>query len=357
MQIGIAFLVVAVALDLGFRGLTAAQPDWLPRRLAGLGFAEDIHLRCLSAARQYSRGKVGEDEHLCVILGLSSSSEGIQVSTLTESDGVACRYLALGRGGRNIVDVWEYAQPVFTYGLRADLVVMAISPFHMTDMRFDREDPLGSIPNIDKPGLLQRQRHPSLVDKLWIHSRRGDLNDAIDRPLMNAHCALLYNFDQDFKACRVNPWAEMPNLNYPEHSTETFIKWTVQRYGLRGYYNREVYEQSHYQRAALVRVVQQFRERQAKVVIVLMPEHPLLRQRIPQAGVDAITDTLQQAFGDDQPPVIDRRAAIDPDGFMDISHMNSRGRDLFSYMLAEIVHEQMPDHPPLMSGEGHGGRP
>ena len=349
VQIAAALGAILVLVNLGMTLVSAAAPGWLPKKLAGLGFSEGLMRKARSAALDYRAGGIAAEDSLCVVLGLSGASEGIDLGVVAQADRRACRYLGFARAGRNLIDVLDYAAPLHDNGLRPDLVVLAVSPFHMVDGRFNRNDPLGSIPNIDKPGILVPARQRSLADRVWIHDRRRDVSHAIDGALLDARFSLVRAFELDLSRDRVDPWGEMPKLNYPETSTKAFMDWSLNRYRLRGYYDVEAYLQSKAQAGALKELVAGFQDNGAEVVIALMPEHSALRAQVPDAGLTALLQPLNEAFGEQGPAVVDLRASIDDAGFMDIAHLNSRGRDRFSSLLGEIVEQYLPTDDPLMN--------
>jgi hypothetical protein len=73
-----------------------------------------------------------------------------------------------------------------------------------------------------------------------------------------------------------------------------------------------------------------------------MPEHSLLRSRIPDAALDSLKLPLGRQFNTGTPALIDLRDSIPDSGFTDISHMNQDGRDAFSSGFARIIAEQLP---------------
>ena len=126
----------------------------------------------------------------------------------------------------------------------------------------------------------------------------------------------------------------------------------IREYGLRGYYDPQAFSRSHEQAASLVKLIERLRARRAMVVIVLMPEHSTLRQRVPPEAMAALLDPLTRRFAEEIPLIIDVRDAIPDSGFNDISHLNDAGRALFTPLLAETIHRHVPRRPPLMGRHG-----
>ena len=186
---------------------------------------------------------------------------------------------------------------------------------------------------------------------LWFWVHRGDVSHAIDLLLLDARMRMFQFFDVRLDEVELDPWHEMIRMNLPESVSEAGLKAKIKQYGLRGYYDPQAYAQSRDQAATLIELISRFRARRADVVIVLMPEHSALRQRIPSEAMKALLAPLNRAFEGNMPPVFNFRDAIEDSGFMDISHMNSRGLAQFSPLLAETLGQNVPNRPPAMKLE------
>lgn len=318
--------------------LSVVVPGWLPRQFFGVDFVKENRLRVVNAAAHYRDGLLEADKPLAVIIGLSSASEGIGLKTLDEEDGVSCRYLGLCGGGRNMEDIARYARPLLASDLKPDLVVLAISPFHLVDP-----------PSGFRQGFVERLHHafvPEILG-LWFWTRRGDVSYALKLLLVDARMRMFQFFDVRLRETELDPWREMIKMDLPASVSEAALHAKIEQYGLRGYYDGEVYSRSHDQAATLIELIGQFRARRADLVIVLMPEHSALRGRMPTEAMKALLDPLKTLEGN-MPPVFNFRDAIEDGGFMDISHMNDTGLAQFSSLLAKTVGQNVPNRRPMM---------
>ena len=114
-----------------------------------------------------------------------------------------------------------------------------------------------------------------------------------------------------------------------------------------------VYEPATYARvpkasAALIDIIKRFRTEKAVVVVLLMPEHSWLRQRIPPETRQMADALFRQAFPEDPPPLLDFREALDDSGMADLTHPNGKGRERCSRLLGAEIRHYLPHHPPLM---------
>lgn len=305
-------LVVVLAIPIGGLHLVPyVAPRLLPQRLAGLGYAQDIQARVDGAAAQYRLGLVPGDENLCAVIGFSGGQEGIDIEQLAREDESPVRYLGLcGACDGTVGGLTQLVSPLYESDLRPDLVIVAMSPFH----------------------LVVRPFQPSLA--------RADIKFGVDLRLLQCRRQILHDFhvDVDPRYQAQDPWRGMTK-NYFESIPDSLLGLRVEDYDQRGYFDAARYENSQEQRDSLCRLVQASRNRGSEVWILLMPLHPVLNDRIPASATTALSATLQQVFGDDAPRIVDCQQAIDAAEFFDASHLNEVGRATLTSLLARDVRE------------------
>ena len=323
VQVGCRLLVFFLVLNLVLATLSAFVPGWLPKRFFGVDFVKENRFRALAAQAHYREGLVDRNKPLVAILGLSSASEGIVLRDLTTIHEDQTLFLGLAGAGRNIEDVARYAEPLLSTDLRPDLVVFAISPFHLVDGYVSDFNP------IEMFGLW-----------FWVH--RGDLRHVFDLNVLAARSRLFQYFDVHSDETLGDPWNEMVRLGLPENVSEGELVGKIAQYGRRGYYDPVTYANSQDQVETLVSLIRQFRSRHSRVLVALMPEHSALREQVPVEGFNMLTEALTRAHDGGALPLLDFRDAVSDDGFMDISHMNGEGRTRFSPVLAQAIGEHLP---------------
>jgi hypothetical protein len=305
-------LVMVLAIPVGGLQLVRhVAPRLLPQRLAGLGYAQEIQARVDGAAAQYRQGLVPPDEKLCAVLGFSGGQEGIDIEQLAREDESPVRYLGLcGACDGTMRGLTELVRPLYESDLRPDLVIVAMDPFH----------------------LVVREFQPSLA--------RADIKHGVDLRLLQCRRQILRacGVDVDPRYQAQNPWRGMTK-NCFEPVPDEVLDFRTEEYGKRGYFDVTAYENSHEQREYLRRLVEESRARGADVLIVLMPIHPVLCDRIPASATLSVYATLQQAFGDDAPPVLDYQQALGAEEFHDVSHLTGAGRATFTSLLARDIRQ------------------
>lgn len=314
---------------------TAAWPDlfWVPKQFFGVDFVRENYQR-VQGAKAYFRDRAAADERLVVILGLSSASEGVSVEQLAEAErqrGGTRRFLSLSGAGRNARELAIYARPLIDSELDADLVVLAINPFHLMDP---------SNASRETTSVLRQYTTLELLFG-WFAAKRGDLRHIFDMEVLRARTALFESLGNRVDERQLDPWREntfmgMIGLTRPE-------QWQrkLQEYGDRGYYDVANYANSRQQPAIAAALLQALESAGMPVIIVLMPEHSSLRQAIPAEALP-VTLAKLRAHTDNIPRVVDLRDAIADEHFNDISHMKAEGRAAFTAVLEQLISNGQP---------------
>ena len=331
IRVGSFTLLLFLALNAGLTGLSAFTPAWLPKQFFGVDFVEDNRRRAVAAAAQYRQGIVDRTEPLVAILGLSSASEGIILKELFDSTGGEYRFLGLCGAGRNLEEISRYAQPLLETNLKPNLVVFAMNPFHLID------------------GYTYDNRTKIEILGLWFLLHRADIRHVVDLALFDARTMMFRFFDVRIEDALPDPWREMMKIGLPETVSRMALDEKIRQYGERSYYDPAAYLNSEKQITTLIKLVKEFRERRGKIMIVLMPEYSALKERVPREGLELLRAGLDRGFGESTLAVFNLRATIDDGEFVDISHLNTRGRTTFSRLLAEMIEKNVPQQPPLTS--------
>lgn len=348
LAIGIGLIAATLALNFVLQLSTTIAPGWLPFRLAGAGFENDIVQRIAAAESQYRDGRLRADKFLCALIGLSGLRESADLKTMTAVSGDRCRYLGLSGAGGAIDTITEQTRRLLDGSLRPDVAVIGITDFLLVK-------PLPPRPGADEASpWIDAARHGDLrllaklaKDGLWFIERRRDVNGAVESALLDGKQTMLRLLGAD-TASQLNPltdpWREMIRLDVPEHASDTAL-----RNGIAAYQARALYEPTSYERGrirqqteSLNELISKLRARGAQVIVALMPEHSLLRARLPPEAMRALRAALNEAFGADSPPLLDLRDAVPDSGFTDISHVNAEGRLIISRLLAARVNQALP---------------
>ncbi len=320
---------------------------WLPKATAGTGFLEDNRDRVEGARREYQEGRVGSDEYLCVILGLSNVREAIPLRVLSTEAGVSCRFLGLGAAGVGMADLPGPARVLPESGLRPDLVLVGVGPHQLLDTKPGNLTPnfLGALREGDFRNAAIAARNT-----IWFFTHRHDISVGTEGKLLDARADLFRRFgiqERQTGDDRRSPWRDMVRLFFVDHFSEATLKEEDKFFENLGAFDWRTYEKASKAPAILVRLIGDLRAHGAEVVIILMPENSRLRKRMPPNVNEAVTAPLRRAFGADMPPILDLRDAIDDSGFVDLTHLNQAGADQCGRLLGPKIKDYLPHHPPF----------
>ena len=176
VQIGIA-LSLSVAILNGLLLLLDKTPAmrWLPARLTGGGFVEDIQQRIAGATEAYRNGSVAGDKYLCVLVGISDLREAADLKILSAEAGNSWRFLGGASAGPGVSAIQRFADLFINSSLRPDLVVIGLNPVQLLDT---------FLPNrIERVAAAAKKQnatsYSTVVDLLkrsiWVHERRKDI--------------------------------------------------------------------------------------------------------------------------------------------------------------------------------------
>jgi hypothetical protein len=345
VQVGFWLGVSVLVLNVVLHGLEATPAlSWLPKAVSGTGFLEDNKLRVSAAFEDVSTSH----QPVATIIGISNVREDINLAVLSEAaQAPTWQFLGIGGAGLGIRDLAEHAQIVLDSDLRPRLVVLGFGLHQLVDLKPGAAAGPGGPPVTGRAGILDylkrgdlRNVASSMRAWLWFFSRRQDVAIAADKALLAAR---EWTFKQGGvklprpKDGATNPYREMIKSGWPEHfSTGTLKEEEAFLEGL-GAFDATAYQKATTSPTQLAGLVNDFEQRGAHVVLLLMPDHPVVQRRIPVDARAALDRVLAQAR--EAPSVLDFRNLIeDPEGFVDLVHLNTRGSAIFSTAAGKALH-------------------
>jgi hypothetical protein len=349
-QIALWLGVLAMVLNATLTVLTGTPVlRWLPRTVAGTGYYEDSRHRVEKAVEEYRAGRITRENHLAAIVGISNVRQGIDLSVIAKSAGPRWRFLGLGGAGLGIYDVAPYADLIVSSDLRPDVVVLGIGLFQLVDSRPKPGSTTLGIVDYLKRGDL-RNTATEIRNSVWVYSRRQDVNLSVQASLLRARISLFDLFGVPISkadADELSPWREMIKSDWPEHFSAATLREEEQFFADLGFFERRTYEASPKGMATLLRLIEQFRNHNAEVILVLMPESSRIHQRIPTEALEIMQSHLRRRFSERPPHVLDYRNSIKDSGFVDLGHLNREGSLEFSRILATDLVDLLPTTPSL----------
>lgn len=356
MSVGMGLAVVALLLSLVLHASQWFAPNWLPYRLAGRGYEDDIVQRIEAAEAAFRSGKLQDGRHLCAVIGLSGMREAADLKLMTAATDERCRFIGLSGAGGALDTLAEQARRLLSGSLRPDVAVVGVGEFLLIKPVAPKADGDQSSPWVDAMRRGDIRRVAKMVkDGLWFIERRRDVNGTVEAGLIGVKQEMLRLLGSEREAENnplLDPWREMLRLEVPEHPSATALRVGIAAYEARGAYDPASFasERVRDQSDALNAVVSGLRARGSEVIVVLLPERSELRARIPDEGVQELLRGLREGFGAGAPQVINLRDAVPDSGFTDLTHVNAEGRGIFSRILAARIAEALPkNRRPLMS--------
>ena len=296
---------------------------------------------------------MSREDHLGVLVGISNLREGAELGVIGPAMGPTWRVLGVCGAGFGMTDLIEYANLVFQSELRPDVAVIGFGLHQLVDVR----NPVSVVSQKDDfVSLLLRGdlRNAAVLarNSMWVYSRRRDVSVTVDSSVMALRASLMRRFGVPLargELEKLSPWREMVRSDWPERFSQATLDAQEQYLRVRGVYERETYNASPIAFGQLLDVIESFRRRNTKVVLVLMPETTRLHHLIPAQALEVLQQRLAERFPDDVPPLLDYRQSVDDGGLVDHVHVNTSGRLIFSRRLGADLPKFLPGGTSLMA--------
>lgn len=343
-RVGTWLVFWAIAVNLALYGLSATSLlSWLPDRQTGVGFALDNKQRVEGAEQEYRDGSVRPDKRLGAIVGISNIREAVDLDMVNQELGSQWRFIGLAGAGAGASSIVDNARILEDSDLRPDLIIVGSAPLQTLDKLLP-----GAF---SPPAPSGRARLKVLVKQLvWLNARRRDVSVSTERGLLDARAALfdLFNVALPTPDTRT-PWRSMLRVmgaeRFPDKAFRDGVTWAHSI----GAFDPEAYERSRAAPRMLAETVRELASKGSRVVVVLTPEHSLLRSREPKGIADYLQDRLRRESGIRDLEVLDYRSSVADDGFTDLVHLNTSGSKRFTPLLVRDLLRQRWSTPPLMA--------
>jgi len=344
-----AWLVLwAIVVNLALYALSATGlMSWLPDRQTGVGFAIDNRQRVQGAEQEYRSGAVRADKRLGAIVGISNIREAVDLDMLNEQLGREWRFIGIAGAGAGAASIVDNARILEQSDLRPDLVIVGAAPLEMLDKLLPGaySPPAPSIR--DRVKLFVKQA-------VWLNARRRDVSVSTERALLNVRASLFDALHVDLPTADTRtPWRSMLRVmgaeRYPDKVFRDGVVWARSI----GAFDISSYQRSRTAPKMIADTVRTLSNRGSRVVVVLTPEHSWLRSREPKDIALYLQQRLRNESGVSSLQVLDYRAAVADDGFVDLVHLNTTGSKRFTRILAGDLSQQRWAGPPLMAAVFH----
>ena len=346
IRLGAWLLVWTVAVNIALHTLSATTLlDWLPDRQTGTGFADDNRQRIKGAESQYENHIVLPTKRLGAIVGISNIREAVDVDMLNQQLGRDWRFIGVagaGAGAASIVDNARLLEQ--EKQLRPDLVIVGTAPLQLLDTLL----PGAYMP--PAPTTMARAKQAA-KDLFWMKARRRDVSVSSERALLDARSRLFDAFGVHLATADTRtPWRSMLRVmgseRFPDQAFLDGLTWAHSV----GAFEMPSYEHSQRAPKLLAETLQNLSLRGSRVIVVFTPEHSMLRSREPRWVGAYLQQRMRRDTGMANLVVLDYRAAIADDGFVDLVHLNKSGSMRFTPLLMRDIQGQRWSRPPLMSG-------
>jgi hypothetical protein len=354
---GTALALASVALGLGLlaaalRWATDRRPGWFPSMPSKMdvGALERVGGRVALAARDIRRdprlgGRLG------VILGSSTMQAALRPDLLTvEGEDGPVRWLNLCGPDAGLVDLERVARLLDGGGVRPSVAVVGINLGMLADPGDLMAEAMLADPAPPAWSQLVKARPPASGPARFLRSigrLTGDVGDWL-RPNLTKlhHLKDLTAFEWRLAAAPAmgigaafapasDYWT--PPAAWADRATDEFRAWQVREYTRKGWFAADAYGPDGPNVRALADLLARLRRQGARVVLVLLPEPSMLRERVPAGAGRRLAAVIAGLPPADVPEVLDLREALRDGELMDLVHPGPLGREAVTRRVARLL--------------------
>jgi hypothetical protein len=362
LQFALVLTLSLLAVELGLSWAAGPEPGWLIPEHIPMGWdeVEGNESRVSAAGLQCERKAGVSSKELVVFLGKSTLRHGIEPAIFNANDRFGMSYMVIWGQGEGVQDLLLLARPFFHSSLTPKLVVIGIHPAYLvgrlTAPASPRLNPFSAIARRE-----WAEASEAFVRCCWITEQRTNISHLVRGTMFRAR-------ERIFDECHLNadafcapvadPWLPQYPVLPQSRDDDDAISLRMRRFEEFGWFDQRHYDEYGPQMSLLlVQLVYGFQCRGSQVVIVLMPEEKVIRDRVPQQASSYLTRAIQDALGDSAPAVWDYRSTIPDSEFLDNIHVNDQGRERLSRLLAEAVNQYLEKKYPDLRKRGRGLEP
>ena len=323
------------------------------------GFQEEIGAKLAALVREGWGTRGPSSPGLGVLIGASSTRYGFDPAILEAGSASPMRWINLSVEGSNASDVYRLARMILPSGIRPDVIVMGLH----------QEMLPRSVNFLEDETSLQ-------LDDLKLDLSQGDLLTgfedlghlavaAINRAFPGRrYVTYLYREIaieakvKNFRRIGIGvtglftpdptPW-KPPHLRRARWATTANLGEIPAPLAVtmkeKGWLLGDHYQIEDPNPQAVLHLIDDCDREDVRLVIVLTPQLTLIRDLLPRQSLDCLNRLLGGSEGR-RPEVLDLRTAIPETHFRDVLHVDDRGRDEASRLLAAYLFEEYVDKIP-----------
>jgi hypothetical protein len=301
------------------------------------------------AVDAYRSGKVRADKFLAALVGISNMREAIDLGVLAGTAGPQWRFIGVSGAGAGAPSIVEHSSLILESDLHPDLIVLGIAPLQMLDTLIgaNAAEPEGAAaPEIP----VQQRAREAIKSSMWPLARRRDVAVSTERALLDLRRRLFETFRVELETVDTrSPWRAMLRVMGSERYSTKVLMGNLEWAQSVGTFDARAYREGSLAAEQIGTTIRRFQDGGTTVLVILTPEHSWLRSREPEGVARYIQTRLRQTSGNPDLQLVDYRAALTDDEFVDLSHINSTGSRRFSRLLGKDLANLRLDGPPLMA--------
>jgi hypothetical protein len=340
--IGLAMLT----LDRGLHLALGDAPTWLVPEQIPIGWdAVDCTERRFAALMEEREWEAQElDQPLCLYFGLSTGRLGIDPDVLATQTADRMRFVGFCGNGASVEHLVGMARPWLRSDYSPDLAILALHPSWLAGRRSEGLQVPPTAAGGWKTELKNQLR--ATAQESWIVAHRTFVNHFFRSCLYSIREKLFVELKlppKAFSAADPDPWQPMRPTYYTEARDPSFIPTQLDRWESFGWFDRDSYTNpTNKNPQTLLNLLANCHDRGTQVIIVMMPESSVFRERLPPEARELLLKTIRESEYAANVTTWDLQNSMDDGLFRDTIHLGLEGREKLSRKLAELIDSLSP---------------
>jgi hypothetical protein len=339
--VGLCFAAWIVAVNFGLLLAAGPAPAWLvpAQQPTSWNDVEETDRRVAGLIAAARTAALETSKSLALYVGASDARQDIDPGVLTAEEGRGYRYLGLAGTGTSLERLLVISRSFLRTELKPARVVLCTQPVALLGL----PTPRAATSLNPLPALRQRKWGDAVSAAeswVWLSFNRTYCDHLVRTWLYRSREEIfrLFNVLDAFSPPEPDPWAAPSQIGFTDRLGTSRLQERLLVWEERGWFNPQEYRRAQGAQAqALIKVIGEFRKRGAQVIVVLMPQRSIVRQRIPPSSKQYLIHALARSFGDSPVSLLDLDSTMPDTAFCDLCHLDDRGRIEFSRLLAQSL--------------------
>ena len=348
-------LLVISLFGVLIRPIVGGEKTWHPQVIPKLQAVQEMRACCrrlAAAERAFDRSR---GDKFGLLIGSSTLRRAVEPQEM--STGNQWKWTELTIDGAGLQEQTELAETALRSKLKPDVIVMGGSLLMFSEatilqpdrLKFDISELSYLRENKDWPGVLYEAENLAIIPWNYMLPNRSHVSLYLQLALYHCQTELFSRFGRDLASiyepeppAKISPPAILESPAVVKRARPHANARLKHRWNSLNVFDPKQICSDRIRIQAFTRMVRHARAQNSEVILVFLPLMSALNRRFPAQGLEIVEAKLQRELGDDTPLIIDMRADMSDEDFLDYHHLTNSSRDRFTRKFSERIRPVLP---------------